>query len=440
MIKLKFHVDEASVPAADVVGTVHVHLFGSRPAREGTGSIGKKLEKAVTRLGASVDPVAFDFLSIALAVVAADTFISREAHSANGWSRDLALEIPLARPAVWRGVVGELEQALRFLSGDQWTLSFSEGGKEPPSKEAIRRHFRTHIDIGAADCACLFSGGLDSMIGARCLVADGRTPLLISHSYRGDKSYQENVAPGLGKSLPRFEANANPVFSGQNNNDTSMRTRSLGFLAFGAVGASALYNVKGGAGRIKLYVPENGFIALNAPLTRRRLGSHSTRTTHPHFLEQVQAILDKVGIPAELENKYRHMTKGEMLEALAPGKDLTQTALSTVSCGKWKRKSQQCGHCVPCLIRRAAFSKAGIRDTTSYQYPDLGLAWARPEIRDDLMAMLVATARDGRRLRHRAISSGPLPMEDAERTGWFGVHERGLREVGAFLKSQGFGT
>ncbi|MES0022405.1 MULTISPECIES: Qat anti-phage system QueC-like protein QatC [unclassified Mesorhizobium] len=439
MTKLKFHVDEASIPPTDVADTVHVHLFGSRPARLGTGSIGNRLEKAATRLGAPIDPVAFDFLSIALAVVAADTFIDRESRSANGWSRELSLQIPVARPAVWQGVSGELEQALNFLSGDQWKLSFSTGGKAPPSKDSILRHFRTHIGIGATDCACLFSGGLDSMIGAQRLIEDGRKPLLISHSYRGDKSYQENVAPGLGKTLPRFEANANPVFSGPNKNDTSMRTRSLGFLAYGVIGASALSSVKAAQNDIKLYVPENGFIALNAPLTRRRIGSHSTRTTHPHFLAQVQAILDKVGLPVQLENKYRHMTKGEMLKGLNPGKDLTQTALSTVSCGKWKRKSQQCGHCVPCLIRRSAFAKAGIKDTTNYQYPDLGLAWDRPDIRDDVMAMLVATARDGSGLRQRAISSGPLPMESAEREGWFGVHKRGLEEVGTYLRSQGFG-
>jgi hypothetical protein len=439
MTRLKFHVDEASIPATDIADTVHVYLFGPRPTREGTGSIGNQLEEAVARLGAPVDPVAFDFLSIALAVIAADTFIDRASKSANAWSRKLSLEIPLARPAVWQRVSGQLEQALKFLSGDQWKLSFSAGGKAPPSKESILRHFRTHIGIAATDCCCLFSGGLDSMIGARRLIEEGRTPLLISHSYRGDKSYQEHVAPGLGKVLPRFKANANPVFSGQNKNDTSMRTRSFGFLAFGVVGASALSSVKGAGNRIKLHVPENGFIALNAPLTRRRIGSRSTRTTHPHFLAQVQAILDRVGLPVQLENKYRHMTKGEMLKALSPGKELTQTALSTVSCGKWKRKSQQCGHCVPCLIRRAAFAKAGIKDTTNYQYPDLGLAWDRPDIRDDLMAMLVAAGRVERGLRQRAISSGPLPMEGAEREGWFGVHERGLEEVGTFLRSQGFG-
>lgn len=437
MNKLVFHVDEAQIPPTDTKGTTHVFLYGRRPVRPGTGSIGGSLKVAVARLAVPVDIRAFDFLSIALAVVAADTFVSREAFSANGWTREFLLEIPLARPEVWQGVATDLERALNFLSGDRWTLSFSDGGTAPPSKKEISR-LRKHVAIGSADCTCLFSGGLDSLIGARRLADQGRTPLLISHSYRGDQSYQDYLAPRLGKTLPRFAANANPVFGGENTNDTTMRTRSLGFLAYGVVAANAVLAKKPAVGIIDLFVPENGFIALNAPLTRRRVGSHSTRTTHPSFLSQIQSVLDKVGLPVRLENRYRHMTKGEMLCEMLSNDNVAHASVSTVSCGKWKRKSKQCGHCVPCLIRRAAFAKAGVADTTSYQFPDLGKLWDRPDLRDDVMAMLVATGHGKHGLKQRAIASGPLPFDPVEREKWFGVHKRGLEEVAAFLKTQGF--
>ncbi len=440
MNRLVFHVDETKIPPSDTANTTHVFLYGSRPTRVGTGSIGRRLEKAVTRLGVVVDPISFDFLSIALAVVAADTFVNRETWAANGWTREITLDVPLSRPNVWNNVAADLESALNFLSGDRWTLSFRSDGMEPPTKEAVLRHYRAHIAVGSADCTCLFSGGLDSLIGARRLVDEGRTPLLVSHSYRGDQSYQRYLAPRLGKKLPRFAANANPVFGGPNKSDTTMRTRSLGFLAFGVVSANAVSKTKPAAGALDLFIPENGFIALNAPLTRRRVGSHSTRTTHPNFLTQIQTILDKVGLPVQLQNPYRHMTKGEMLCEMLPNNVVAHAAVSTVSCGKWKRKSQQCGHCVPCLIRRAAFAKAGVVDTTSYQFPDLGKLWDRPDLRDDVMAMLVATGRDGRGLRQRAIASGPLPLDPVERSNWFGVHKRGLEEVAAYLKTQGFAT
>ncbi|WP_417425941.1 Qat anti-phage system QueC-like protein QatC [Hoeflea sp.] len=440
MNKLVFHIDEAQIPSTDTANTTHVYLYGARPPRSGAASIGGKLVLAVRRLGVVIEPKAFDFLSIALAVVAADTFVSRETFSANGWTREFTLNIPLARPEVWQDVATDMERALNFLSGDRWTLSFRGDGMDPPNREAVLRHYRSHIATGSADCTCLFSGGLDSLIGARQLADEGRTPLLVSHSYRGDQSYQKYLAPRLGKTLPRFAANANPVFSGHNKSDTSMRTRSLGFLAYGVVAANAVLAKKSSVTAVDLFVPENGFIALNAPLTRRRVGSHSTRTTHPSFLSQIQFVLDKVGLGVRLQNRYRHMTKGEMLCEILPNEVVAHAAVNTVSCGKWKRKSMQCGHCVPCLIRRAAFAKAGVEDTTAYQFPDLRELWDRPDIRDDVMAMLVATGRADRGLRQRAIASGPLPFDPVERENWFGVHKRGLEEVAAYLKTQGFGT
>lgn len=439
MNKLIFHIDETKIPTTDVANTTHVFLYGARPPRLGTGSIGRKLDLAVKRLGVVIDSTAIDFLSIALSVIAADTFVNRETWSANGWAREISLDIPLYRPDVWKTVASDLERALNFLSGDRWALSFRNQGFEPPTKEAVLRHYRSHIAIGTADCTCLFSGGLDSLIGARNLVEDERTPVLVSHAYRGDQSYQRYLASRLGKKLPRFAANANPVFSGSNKSDTTMRTRSLGFLAFGVVTANAVLAKKPSAGAVDLFVPENGFIALNAPLTRRRIGSHSTRTTHPNFLSQLQSILDKVGLSVRLQNPYRHMTKGEMLSEMLPNDDVANAAVSTVSCGKWKRKNQQCGHCVPCLIRRAAFSKAGVIDSTSYQFADLHKLWERPDLRDDLMAMLMATKRDEYGIKQRAIASGPLPLDQLERDNWFGVHKRGLDEVATFLEDQGFG-
>ncbi|MDD2870149.1 Qat anti-phage system QueC-like protein QatC [Neomegalonema sp.] len=439
MNRLVFYVDEAEIPPTDSANTKHIFLYGPKPVRPGTGSVGGSLEVAVRRLAVAINPKALDFLSIALAVIAADTFVSRKRFSANGWTREFKLEIPLARPRIWDEVAEDLEDALNFLSGDRWTLSFRGGGMGPPVRTAIKR-LRKHIAIGSADCTCLFSGGLDSLIGARQLADEGRTPLLVSHSYRGDQSYQEYLAPRLGRELPRFAANANPVFKGPNENDTTMRTRSLGFLAYGVVSANAVLAKQPSVGVIDLFVPENGFIALNAPLTRRRVGSHSTRTTHPSFLSQIQTIFDKVGLGVRVQNRYRHMTKGEMLCEMLPNEMVVQAAVNTVSCGKWKRKSKQCGHCVPCLIRRAAFAKAEVVDTTTYQFPDLQKLWDRPDIRDDVMAMLVATGRDDRGLKQRAIASGPLPLDPVERDNWFGVHKRGLEEVAAYLKTQGFAT
>ena len=46
--------------------------------------------------------------------------------------------------------------------------------------------------------------------------------------------------------------------------------------------------------KLDIYVPENGFISINTPLTRRRIGSLSTRTTHPYFINSLQLIFNKL--------------------------------------------------------------------------------------------------------------------------------------------------
>ena len=64
---------------------------------------------------------------------------------------------------------------------------------------------------------------------------------------------------------------------------------------------------------VELLIPENGFISLNIPLTPLRVGTFSTRTTHPLFISQMQDILDALGINVRLSNPYQFKTKGEML-------------------------------------------------------------------------------------------------------------------------------
>ena len=61
-----------------------------------------------------------------------------------------------------------------------------------------------------------------------------------------------------------------------------MRGRSFNFLAMAMLGLSVVQRINGNDIN-KIFIPENGYISLNPPLTRRRIGSLSTRTTHPNF-------------------------------------------------------------------------------------------------------------------------------------------------------------
>ena len=51
---------------------------------------------------------------------------------------------------------------------------------------------------------------------------------------------------------------------------------------------------------IPVYIPENGFIGLNIPLTNSRKGSCSTRTTHPYFISSFNEMLKIIGIENQI--------------------------------------------------------------------------------------------------------------------------------------------
>lgn len=430
MTDLFFHHDEAYLPYP-TSNQIPVLMYGHRPPRDGSACVGGPVLRSVRRLGVPVHSAAFDLLTIAMAVTAADTFVSKY-EADDGWSRELCLHIPLFAPDSWTRAVPLLEQALHFLSGDQWRIRILEGGHPIPVPQNRGRL----VNVVHHDSVSLFSGGLDSAIGALDLIAQGRRPVLISHSYRGDADRQSFIWRQLPVQLARFSAIANPVSWLNRSNDVQMRTRSFNFLAFGALVASTMAERGLAASPLDLFVPENGLIALNPPLTPRRIGALSTRTTHPHFIQLMQQVLEAVNIPVQITNPYATHTKGEMVRHCAYQATLGAIAQQTVSCGKWKRTNMQCGKCVPCLIRRASFHAAGYTDTTQYTPIGRNLATLMDidGARDDLLAMILAARKlPTTNLSKWVAASGPLPTDRGQRDALLSVANRGMAEVMAYL-------
>lgn len=431
---LIFHHEADQLPS-HTPNVIPVLMYGSRPPARGTCSIGGPVRAAVRRLGAPVSRAGFDLLTIAMAVTAADTFVDK-AEADDGWARNLRLFIPIADPQLWQPAVPLLQKALHFLSGDLWEIVLL-----PDGPRQLTSQNRGHITVMAGhDCVSLFSGGMDSGIGALNLLADGRRPLLISHAYRGDSEKQTLVRGYLPVEVSRFAAVANPVSFTGKKTDVQMRTRSFNFLAYGVLVGATLAQLRVTGRPTELFVPENGLIALNPPMTARRIGALSTRTTHPYFLALFQKILDTVDLPVRVENPYAFKTKGEMLSECLDQESLSILVSETVSCGKWKRTHQQCGKCVPCIIRRASFHAARIPDCTRYHVKgaDLASVIRDANARDDLMAMTLAA----RKLPTEDVAkwvrqSGPLPLHRQSRDELLGVATRGMREVRNYLLSLG---
>jgi 7-cyano-7-deazaguanine synthase in queuosine biosynthesis len=241
-----------------------------------------------------------------------------------------------------------------------------------------------------ADCVALLSGGLDSLVGGIDLVDAGKKPFFVSQTVRGDAAKQEAFAHRLGGDLPYIQLNHSANTRGiAGPDETTQRVRSLIFVAYAVLVASAIAEPDGGP--VDLYVNENGFISINPPLTPMRVGSLSTRTAHPRFLSLLQQLLDATGLNVHLINPYRLRTKGHMMAECSDQKLLVKLAHLSTSCGRFQRYNyHHCGRCLPCQIRRAAFLHWDHPDGTGYVFDDLGRNDEDHAAFDDVRAVAIA--------------------------------------------------
>jgi len=366
------------------------------------------------------EPAAWDFLSIALSVVVADGETSRSA-SPDGWTREFDLDVALHDPTRWEALADPFSLALAFLTTDRWNMTFSDGGTVPKAP-AKPRYPQTNS-------VALLSGGLDSLVGAIDLTSQGRSLFAVSQTVRGDAEKQTRFAKLIGSGLDHLQINHN-ASTRRGQKETSQRSRSLIFLAFGVLAATATQRYIDGE-TVPLYVCENGFIAINPPLTGARIGSLSTRTAHPEFLGRMQNLLDQAGLHIRIENPYAEKTKGEMMRECLDQTLLASEASYSTSCGRFQRFNYtHCGRCVPCQIRRAAFLAWAHADSTQYFYDDLSKPDNDHAAFDDVRSVAVArlTVKDDGldRWLGPALSSSLITNRPALRE----MLRRGLDELG----------
>ena len=400
---------------------LYITLFSSTAQGE-VGHVALDLPRNIRRAALAPSVSAWDFAVIASAVAAADKAILRK-DSADGWTRIIDMSIFLAAPLLWNAKRLKLESILRFLTGDFWRLRFLDGGPEPPKAKVPKKRY--------ADCVCLLSGGIDSLIGAINLAALGKRPLFVSQVVRGDRDTQLRIATALGGSERHFQWSFAVKHPGASEKST--RARSIVFFAFAALAASAISS--NDQQPVNIVVPENGFISLNVPLGPGRMGSLSTKTTHPVYMAAIQELWNAVGINARLIFPFQDKTKGELLMKYSDDEQLINLIPGTTSCGKYQRHNlTHCGECVPCLVRRAAFIKAGLHDTTAGGYRCNNLKYSDSK---DVAAAANAYIRykdDG----IRRFTGGALSFAShADRQQYEGVVSRGIEELGLLLFSHG---
>ncbi|WP_163520556.1 Qat anti-phage system QueC-like protein QatC [Klebsiella michiganensis] len=406
------------------------------------------LDKAIEGLGEyglTPTDMSVDLALLAATVTAADTRISRRLNAQDFWTREIALHIPVADPVLWGNQAELLSKLLNFLTGDRWSLHF----RERPEVEGGLIKGSTKPRTLNPTSVCLFSGGLDSFIGAIDLLSQGLTPLFVSHHWDSvTAKYQRNCSALLkarySQAFGHVRAHVGfkrTTFLQETGEDT-LRGRSFLFFSLAALAADSVGE------RMIINVPENGLISLNVPLDPLRVGALSTRTTHPFYMARFNELLTNLGINAVLHNSYAFKTKGEMALECRDQQFIRQHASNTMSCSSpqsrrydpdpAERAPKHCGRCVPCLIRRASLHAAFRLDETPYRIPDLNAQTldsrkAEGEHVRAFQLSLAKLATNPGRAKFDVHKPGPLSDHPDSIADYVGVYTRGMEEVGSLL-------
>lgn len=378
----------------------------------------------------SLEYIYEDLLIISMGVYFADKNFSRQ-DSEDNWSRDIVIKIPVINLGKWETVKNDLERLLGFLSGDKWKIEFYLAEKNV-FKVIRSRIASSEIKV---DAVSLFSGGLDSFCGAIKLLENKKKICFVSYKeYKQIDSVQEKLFDILNECYPEVEKDINQIYNSvrkkcfvnsteKYKNENTTRSRSFLFLCYGiAIAGINDFNTP-------VYIPENGFIGINVPMTESRVGSCSTRTTHPYFIDNLNNILTKVGIQNKIENISKHETKTEIVDEVSKTKAFLKGYKQTMSCSHPCSLSMRrdgiatpcnCGYCYPCLIRRSSLIHVDTEDD-GYAYKlNLKIIDNTKEKSNDIIALLNSIyeyKEDNsiNKIKSKIIKVAPLKNDDIEK-------------------------
>lgn len=111
-----------------------------------------------------------------MVVFAADRLSLRD-DAGDGWSRDFFLSMPVLEYDIWLKAQSILEEMLCFLSGDHWKFDFRERAESDNEKEHFEKWSKSKVPIKDYDQICMFSGGLDSFVGAIDILEENASAL-----------------------------------------------------------------------------------------------------------------------------------------------------------------------------------------------------------------------------------------------------------------------
>jgi 7-cyano-7-deazaguanine synthase in queuosine biosynthesis len=296
---------------------------------------------------------AADLLDIATVIYA----IERQLPSRGASNPNIRYEltVPVRDPVVWEGQPTELlQELLGFLGNAKWLVKF------------VRR-YSNRADAAASNGddrslkrVALLSGGLDSACGAGAGFVSSHDTQLCSF-YTRQKEIQREIARTLGYQQPTQWRHKGVAGRGR-----SFYYRSFLFLTLGAVTAQTW-----GASEIVQF--ENGILASAIPPVP---SDAMTKHAHPRLHYLLKRLLESI-LPGKwnIVNPLWLMTKRQAVKALEESvgqRTAAQIISITETCwnltaphafgirrlrSQVKHVNEQCGVCIPCIIRRTALPK-----------------------------------------------------------------------------------
>lgn len=395
-------------------------------------NLSSNIREAWYKLGVKqLQPIYEDLYLLSLVIFAVDKRVPRSVFP-DAWTRRIQISIPVIELDAWSSVKDDVDKMLSYLSGDEWNVNFRACESDSKYKSQRKREAHRPDYLNSIEAVSLFSGGLDSFCGAYKLLSGNKPTLFVGYQEYGPlKGLQKELIESIHNEYPEcfcdllsFTAVARSLILPNDErleSENTSRSRSFLFLC----AAITIAGIVGDG--IPVYIPENGFIGLNLPMTPGRLGSCSTRTTHPYFLRLFNSILSKIGINHRIENPYAYSTKREMVSQFKDTQSFSQNFHKTISCshpcnGRWDGYPvpQNCGYCYPCLIRRSSLLDLDL-SIESYGKdilnPNITANLTKAKLSDleDLISSIItANESTDSELRRRIAQTGKLSLEEIE--------------------------
>jgi len=339
------------------IARVNVIETGQSPRRDWiTCEIGTHLKFSTHSLAsylfAKWEPIVFDALLVAAAVEFCDKVKRRPKF---GWGRELELRVPVHDLACWQSmnVSDALHEALNFLTGDRWHVTFVQRRKDLlPVAQGL-----FELPSQNSQAVIPFSEGLDSRAVAGLLAAEMGDGLVRLRLGRKTKDRPKKAS---GRNYP-FTAIPYDVARGALSfPEASARSRGFKFAMLSGLGAYL-------ARAQRVIVPESGQGALGPALVPVGQAYEDYRN-HPLFTNRMSALLSALlGQPFRFEFPRLWYTKGETLKAYAQLPQQHDWA-KTRSCWQDNRhasvegRRRQCGICAACMLRRLSIHAAGLSE------------------------------------------------------------------------------